>query len=305
MTEKGTPSSPADARTSCDSSEPVDPHSILDLLESVSPERISFRGIPLLEGALEEPLPEGSSLIALYDSGSLWYNASLTITSAWLATGGTVSYYGSAQPTAKIREQLNRLGLRAEEFERNGKLVLWDWYTPTLGRKSNEKFSMDSLKVADLSIWWSQHSMTGPPSPDLLTIIDDLSCLSRFNDERAFAEFTLARVIPTGSLMKSVVFTGIIRDVHSDWVYKRLEAAVDGTIEFRLFEVRVEEMKHYTDTGMRSGVFGSSHNVEGFSSAGQEIRDMMRIRNMREVAFSSKWHMLKFDKNSGVSILPQ
>ncbi len=274
-------------------------------MKKVSPEGSDLHRIPLLEGALEEPLPEGSSLIALYDSGSLWYNASLSITSAWLTTGGTVNYYGSAQPTAKIRKQLNRLGLRAEEFERNGKLALWDWYTPTLGRKSSEKFSMDSLKVADLSIWWSQHSMTGPPSPGLLTVIDDLSCLSRFNDEKAFVEFTLARVIPTGPLMKSVVITGIIRDVHSDWIYKRLEAAVDGTIEFRLFEVRVEEMKPYTDTGMRSGVFGSGPNVEGFGSAGHEMRDMMRIRNMREVAFSSKWHMLKFDKNSGVSILPQ
>ena len=214
----------------------------------------------------------GINFLVEYDPASQWYTASLTMAAGWLRSGGRVTYGTSAQPPHNIRTQLNRLGLNTEELEMSEKLDISDWYTATLGQKSKEKTAWSSLKVADLSIEWSRNVMHQPPASDLLRMLDDLSCLDRFNDERSWVEFVRTRLIPTASLRNQIAVRGIIGAVHSNWAYKNLEASHDGIIDFKLDE------------------------VDGRTA------NFIRIRSLRNARFDSEWHELKIGENFEVNL---
>jgi KaiC/GvpD/RAD55 family RecA-like ATPase len=227
--------------------------------------------IPLIEDLTTGPIQPGSSILVEYDASSQWYNASLTIAAEWLRTGGPLAYYVSTQPPDKVRLRLKQLGLNTDVLERDDLLRIIDWYTVTLGRKSQEKFARDSLKVADLSIWFSQF-LKGPPAGAWLNIVDNFSTIARFNDEKTWVEFALTRAIPAVLPGGEIGIMGIIRGVHSDWACKQLEAALDGTVDFRLEE------------------------------AGDETRNLIRVRNMRNVGFDSRWHHLKVSDKFEVAV---
>ena len=219
--------------------------------------------IPLIEDLSTGPVPAGSVLLAEFDAASQWYNALTTIVSGWLKTGGKVQYYAFAHSPESVRNQLVRLGIDTEELENNGALEIWDWYTTTLGQVSKEKRGADSLKVADLSIHVSQVRMKGPLATDTLAIGEDISVLDRFNDEKNWVEYELARSIPAFKVRNMTCLRGVIRDVHSSLVYKRLESVSDGIIDFRI------------------------------KTEGEEVVNMIRIRTMRNVGFDSRWHRLR------------
>lgn len=244
--------------------------------------------IALIEDLLKGPIPPGSTILIEYDPTSSWYQASLSITAEWLKTGGVVSYHVAAQPPENIRSQLSQMGLDVQKLETDEKLHVFDWYTATLGRKSTEKYAFYNLRVTDLSVLFGKYLMASPdsdptssisgfvmapqPSPDWLRILDDISCLARFNEEKNWVEFVRTRIIPIGSLWKSTGIGGIIRGIHSDWAYKNLEAAFDGVTDIKLDE------------------------------STEEAKSMIRIRSMRNVGFDAHWHPLKVDENSEVVI---
>lgn len=229
--------------------------------------------IHLIEDLVNGSIPPASYLLVEFDPTSQWYNASLTITSAWLKEGGRVSYSSFAQPPDDVRSQLNRLGLNVEELEKSDRLQIWDGYTGTLGQKSKEKYAYESLKAADLSIWVGKDFIKGPPTPELLQITDCLSVYDRFNEEKAWVEFMLARVIPARKLRKQTAIRGLMRGVHSDWAYRQLEAPADGVVDLKLEE-----------------------------TAGGETQDLMRIRNMRNITFIRGWRPLKISENLEVTL---
>jgi len=208
-------------------------------------------------------VPAGSALLVEFDAASQWYNASLAIAAGWLRTGGRVSYYAFAHSPESIRNQLNRLGIKTEELERNGTLEIWDWYTVTLGLKSKEKYSTDTLKVAELSIHVSRVRMRGPVAPEQLVVADEVSVLDRFNDEKSWVEYELARSMPAFKDRKMTCMRGVIRDLHSNLVYKRLESVNDGIIDFKI------------------------------ETESEEVVNLIRIRTMRNVGFDSRWHPLR------------
>ena len=189
---------------------------------------------------------------------------------------GEIGYTLATQPPDSLRSQLKGLGLDVQELEGNGKLEIWDWYTATLGQKSKEKLEQPSLKVADLSIEMSQglkeHTSAGT-IPEYLRILDNCSVLDRFNDsEKSWVELLLTRIIPRASYLRSTLIIGIMRGIHSDWVYRLLEGAVEGVVDFKLDE------------------------------SGEETRNIIRFRRMRNVGFDSRWHKLKVGKNFEVTL---
>ena len=235
--------------------------------------------ISLIEDLLKGPLQPGKSILVEYDPTSAWYQVSISVAAEWLRRGGTVTYGVTSQPPDKIRSQLKQLGVDVVHLEANDKLRVFDWYTATLGRKSNEKYAFYSLKAADLSVLHSKYMMASEdavelvrpsPSPEWLRILDDLSCLARFNEEKSWVEFVRTRLIPISSLWTSTGISGIIKGVHSEWAYKNLEAAVDGVIDIRLDETS------------------------------EEARSMMRIRSMRNGGFDSHWYPLRIAETSEV-----
>jgi KaiC/GvpD/RAD55 family RecA-like ATPase len=190
----------------------------------------------------------------------------------WLMSGGSVMYGTFAQNPDDVRAKLTALGLNVAELEKSENLGILDCYTVTLGRKSKEKNAWNSLKIADLSIYFSQEEMSAPPEPEHMVITDDESTIARFNDEKAWVELELTRMIPAMRSRQMTSIGGIMKAIHSDWVYKRLEAASDGVIDFKL------------------------------DDASDPPRNLMRIRSMRDLHFDGKWHELRVGEHSEVTL---
>ncbi len=225
--------------------------------------------IPLIEDLTTDRISPGMNLLVEFDSKSQWYATSLSIAAGWLKTEGAIIYNNAAQHPDTIRLLLNRLGLDAEALERQDRLRIYDHYTPTLGQKSKERYT-GSLRVADASIVFSQQIFRGAASPDRVRIWDNASTLARFNDEKAWIEFELSRRFPLAAIQKSTLILGVINEIHSQWAYKQLEAAADGIIDFRLDET------------------------------GEETRNLMRISNLRNIHFDSRWHEVRITDNSAI-----
>ncbi len=238
--------------------------------------------MPLIEDLTKGPVPPGSNILAEFDPASQWYNTSLTIAAGWIRSGGVASYNVYDHPPDNVRLQLKHLGLDTERLEKEEKFRIVDWYTFQLGQKSKEKYANDSLKVADLSLFYSRTVITATRSPypgtryqlgpDVLRIADDEMVVLRFNDEKSFIDLWRTREIPTAPATKSTQILGAVKGVHSEHIYKNLEASVDGIIDLKIDE------------------------EEG------EVKNLMRIRNMRSVGYDSRWHRLKIDENFEVTL---
>jgi KaiC/GvpD/RAD55 family RecA-like ATPase len=206
-----------------------------------------------------------------FDAASLWFNASLTIAAGWLNEGGGVSYNDWTQAPDDLRAKLGRLGLQVDALEKEGRLLIWDAHTATLGQKSKERYAPDSLKVADLSLFVKE-AMRGPPDQSWLHVGDNASTLARFNDDKSWTEFLLTRFYPFIKSGKMTSLTALARGLHSEWVYRKLEAEADGVIDFKLDE------------------------------AADPPRNLIRIRSLRDVGFDGRWHALKIDENFEVTV---
>ena len=225
--------------------------------------------IPLIEQLTRGSVPPGSNILVEYDPASQWYNASVTIAAGWLGTGGGVSYSAWAQSPESIRARLRRLGIKTEEFEANDRLRIWDGYTLTLGRKSVEKLHFKSVKVADLSIGF----LSSPGRyVDRIRVVDDWSTYARFNEDKNWVEFMLARAIPAGPLWQSTAIAGLMNGVHSEWIYRRLEGACDAVIDFKLRE------------------------------EGKAATNILRIRSMKDQHFDPEWHSIRVAENFQITL---
>jgi len=189
-----------------------------------------------------------------------------------LRTGGRVDYDTFAQSPDDVRAQLRRVGMEPEALEKEGKLTVTDWYTATLGQKSKEKYSHESLRISELSIYFGQTIMRGEPEPDHMYIVDDESTFARFNDEKTWIELELTRIMPGLKRRRAIGFCAVMKGIHSEWVYKRLEGACEVVIDFNVDEV------------------------------GDMTRDLMRIRSLRSGGFDRRWHELKIGTNLEVTL---
>lgn len=226
----------------------------------------------MIEDLTAGPVPAGSNILVEFDASSQWYAASLSIAAEWLKQGGRVLYGALAQPPDKIRTRLNQQGVDVASLERDDKLRIWDWYAATLGQKSKEKYALDSLRVHDLSLGFSQVEMRGPVSAELLRFFDNVSVEARFNDEKSFVEFLLSRAIPVAPLRQTTTLRGMMMGVHSEYAYRQLEGASDGVVDLTLKETT------------------------------EQVQNQMRIRVMRNTDFDSSWHKLKVQENFHVTL---
>ena len=108
--------------------------------------------------------------------------------------------------------------------------------------------------------------------PGVLYISDNTSAPARFNDERVYVEYVLTRVIPSYTMNQSIGLRGLLKGVHNEWVYKQLEAAHAGIIDFTVEQV------------------------------GGEWKNFITLRSMRDVGHDSRPHPLKVDENLQVTL---
>lgn len=133
------------------------------------------------------------------------------------------------------------------------------------------------MKIADLSISYAKiiirrEGEYAGPLPGLLVIEENFSVLDRFNEERNWVEFYLTRRLPTAPLQKTIALRALAKGIHSERVYKTLEAAMDGIIDFKIEEVAGER------------------------------RSFIGIRSMVNVDFDSRWYPLKVGEDLEVSL---
>lgn len=228
--------------------------------------------IPLIEDLATQPIPAGSVLLVVFDPFSQWYNAIITITAGWLKQGGKVDYSAYTEPPEAVRFKLSRLGVNVEQLEMEEKLQINDWYTATLGEKSKEKHSFPSLKVSDLSLFFSQLKIQSQPDQGWLNISDNTSTVAKFNDEKSWVEYVLSFPIRMGRIRGHTMVRGLMDGVHSAWAYKQLESAHDGIIDFKADKT--------TDPP----------------------RSQMRIRTMRNIPSDGSWHQLRISDNLEVKL---
>ncbi len=228
--------------------------------------------ILLIEDLTKGPIPHGSNILVEFDPASQWLNASLTIAAGWVKDGGKVSYIANSQSPDDIRSQLRKLGLAVEELERTDRLWITDGYSTSIGQKSKERFAVESLKAADLSLWMGKEATHEPPAPEFLVMADNNSVLDRFNAEKNWIELYLTRMVPMARPRQITQLLPFMSGIHSAWAYKQLEAAVDGIVDFKLDET--------TDPA----------------------QNLIRIRNLRNVGFDGRWHELNIAENFEVTL---
>jgi hypothetical protein len=225
--------------------------------------------IQVIESLTASPIPPKSNILVEFDADSQWYNMSFALASDWIRQGGIVSYNLLMRSPEKLRSMLRRHGLDAAELEHGDKLRIQDYYTATLGKASAELHGWDSLKVQDLSVQFAKFAFDSEAESGLLRIWDNLSVLGRFNDDKVWVEFMLSRGLPIGIGLGATTLHGIVNGVHESWVYRRLEDVHDGIVDVRV---------------------------------GDDGKELVRIRNMREVGFDRKWRELTIGPNFEVSL---
>jgi KaiC/GvpD/RAD55 family RecA-like ATPase len=85
-------------------------------------------------------------------------------------------------------------------------------------------------------------------------------------------EFCITRSLARSPIVKATWLAGISKGLHEQWVYKQLESAHDGIIDFEL------------------------------DTSGDEPRNMIRIRSLRNAQFDGHWHELKIEDNLGITL---
>ena len=261
--------------------------------------RTSFRPgkvkIPLLDELIPIGVKPGTMLLVEFDPESQWLSVATTIAARFYQQDRFVCYLSMARSPEDVKGSLSELGVDIPSAEKSARLVVEDWYSATLagGRLASATnqgslfepikggLRVRSLKISDLSVEWLKTSKTGPnKTHDIvdywptgsIVVVESLSSILRFNEEKAFVEWMESRVIPEERKGKRITLQGFVRGIHSEWLYKRMESASDGVVEIRVME-RDDEAKNF-----------------------------IRLRSLKGQPHDSRWHELEIHSDGGAKL---
>jgi len=245
--------------------------------------------VPLLNEMIPGGVATGTVFVVEFDPQSQWSAVAATIAARFLEAGGLVSYPTNARPVGEVERSLQALGVNVQAVEAAGRLIIDDWYSATLtgGRLESARGSsgliepiqggvrMRSLKVADLSVLWLKGQKEGWDSSDIaetwpsgaLNVTESWSELLRFNEENPVLEWLQSRIFPNERKAKRVVLGGLVRGIHSESFYKRIEGASDGAIDLRVME------------------------------RGDEIKNLLRVTSLKGQPHDTRWHEIQIRPN--------
>ncbi len=250
--------------------------------------------LPLLEQLIPDGIKAGSILLVEYDSESQWLSVATTITARYVENGSNACHCACARPRADVRSDLSRLGLDVDKSEDDGLLRVDDWYSASLsadratgrpryyevvgeGARSHVRFN--SMKVTDLSVEWLKLMKDGSPyivdswPPGHLIIIESLSPMLRFNEEKTFLDWVEARFNPFARSTRDIELHGLVRGVHSESLYRRMESASDGLVDIRVME------------------------------RGDEVKNLFRVRSLKGQPHDTRWHEIQVKSNGEATVL--
>lgn len=251
--------------------------------------------IPLLNGMIPGGVKLGTMFLVEFDPDSQWFSVATTIVANYFGTNHHVCYLAMARSPEAVRAAVSGLEVDISAAETSGRLVVEDWYSATLtgGRleppsgqiglfePTQGGLRVRSLKVADLSVEWLKTAKTGPQAYDIvdrwpagsLIVVESLSGILRFNEEKAFVEWMESRVNPEERKRRTITLQGFVRGIHSDWLYRRMEGASDGVIDIRVME------------------------------RGEEAKSLLRVRSLKGQPHDSRWHEIEIKPNGEATLI--
>jgi KaiC/GvpD/RAD55 family RecA-like ATPase len=268
----------------------------------VSSTRLSLRtalpsdnpvSIPILTGLIPDGVKPGTLFLVEFDPDSQWLAVAATITASYLRAGGRVGYIASLRSPETVKETLLALGVDVSAATSEGRFYMNDWYSATLtggrleggGPSISELMEgglrMRSLKVAGLSVQWLKDMKQGFQPDDVvetwpsgaLNVWESMSQTLRFNEEKPYLEWLISRANSNERRGKRIDLAGVVRDVHTESFYKRLESDFDGVIDLRVME-RDDEAKNF-----------------------------LRIRSLKGQPHDARWHEVQIKRNSEATLL--
>ena len=239
--------------------------------------------LPILKELVKGGIDYGNSLLVEFDSDSIWYETSLTLTAQALKDGIRTDYHTFQHAPSEIREALARLGLTVKPLEEQNTLRIIDSYTVQTGLGLSETseeshashhYLSESLNLSDWSIANVQRIKSGVPEEDKrrLHIDDNTGVLLQYNDEKAFIDNWRTRHRPHTGVQEVVVINALMKGVASDPFTKQFESLSDGILDFKIQE------------------------KEG------QIEQLFRVRAMRGRSYDSRWHQLQILQNGEVTL---
>jgi len=247
--------------------------------------------VPLVSSLVPDGIRPGTILVTEFDPESHWFAVATTIAARYVQDGCKVDYLAMARPREDVRSDLARLGLNVPAAEEARLLRVDDWYSATLGLGPTSRgvvqeiqenrrsyLRIQSLKVSDLSVEWLK-DMKRTSEPGVveeffhLVLAESISPGLRFNEEKAYLEWFESRVNPDERRQKRLTLQGIVRGIHNESFYRRMENAADGVIEVRIMD-RDEEAKNF-----------------------------LRIRGLKGQRYNARWHEIQVKPNGETVLL--
>lgn len=233
--------------------------------------------LPILKEMIPGGLSYGANYLVEFESQSLWYETSLTITAQALRQGLRTDYHTFMHVPTEIKRGLSRLGLEIPKMEEDASFRVLDSYTSStfLGpQQTKEKQWANFEKSLDLKDWAAGVTDTSinPLERDKnrLHVDDNTSVLLQHNSEKSFIDFWRTHIILDARILNLSILHAVVTGVYSDTFYSQYEALCDGVIEFR-----------------------------GREEKGQ-IEQYMRVRTIRGKPHDSRWRHLRLLENGGV-----
>lgn len=203
--------------------------------------------MPVIGKLLRYPVRAGKVLLFLFDPDSQWPMLVLNMVAELLRKGTDVLYIVTSRRVSDVRYDLRKRGLDTDQYENDERLVLSDAFTLKTGRPSTEKYSFQSLNVADLSITSSK--ALDQWAPGSVRLFENVSEVAEASEEKSFLKFYrtwISRLVTNGR----IVIDGFVRGIHSESLYNSVMTTADA-----IFELRTEDMDGKLESVLRARSF--------------------------------------------------
>ncbi len=203
--------------------------------------------MPVIVQLINRPVKAGKVLLFLFDPDSQWPMLVLNMVAELVRKGTEVLYVVTSRRVSDIRDDLRRRGVDTAKYENDERLVLSDAFTLKTGKPSPEKYSLQSLNVADLSILSSK--ALDQWAPGSVRLFENVSEIAEASEEKSFLKFYrtwISRLVNSGR----IVVDGFVRGIHSESLYNSVMTSADA-----IFELRTEEIEGRMESVLRARSF--------------------------------------------------
>ncbi len=175
-----------------------------------------------------------------FEPHSVWYEASYTIAAQAIRAGLRTDYHVFQHEPADVVDALTRLGVNVGRARRQGLFRLLDSYTVQSGLQRaalEEPYGFVSISLR-LKEWKraAHRVLADSGERDIVHIDDNDSLLATANTEDEILDFFHSRAFAAARSKRITFLHGFATGVHPEPFYRRLEAFVDGILDFAAWE---------------------------------------------------------------------